>query len=675
MSAVEIEEALANDDVEVRRDAVLAAGASRDPVLSGVLMRALGDVDWRVREESIRIVSEVAVEFDLLRPLIEALCQGNNVGLRNAARDVLRRLGAAASRALISALTEVEPNERKFIVEALSGGGTEEAIDTLIESVRGGDAVIAVAAMDALAQLGGARVELALREKLHRGDTFERAAALDALEHLAATVQYDELAPLLEDRLLRRIALDALGRSGDVRAVPQLLQSLTDRSSHVASRSLLGLFRLQAGSLDARRLLLTELAERPRAVASLKTQVGDEDRALALAAATLLARSKDRESVQLVVALVARDVAANQLAPAFDDWVDAALSDVLEFARREPVWRSPALELATEIGERPGVSTASLRQLTATLRGAFSDADSGVRLTGLRGLGRFGQSSDAAALLACTRDADPDVAIAAGNALRELTFREPDAVRAALATATPTGPAGLVLAELLVDLGVRDVLDRLRQALWSDEDSTRVYAIAGLSRLGGEAAAELTALALRDTSPDVQVAAIEALTVMRDRGTAGTNALLQFESAESDVLCALTRALSSIADVQAVARLYGLARAAPREARIAAMQALSALEDAGLPELLWEAARDPDAEVAKEAVAELGGIAGKQAAEHIALALRHEASDVRRLAAAWLARIGDRASAESLFDRLQDETDPHVRNVVVEALEALREVR
>ncbi|HEX4352649.1 MAG TPA: hypothetical protein VHZ95_07045, partial [Polyangiales bacterium] len=205
MSALDIQLALDSADVEVRRDAVLAAGAARDAALAGLLMRALGDADWRVREEAIRVVCELAIEFELLKPLIEGLCQGTNVGLRNAARDVLRRLGGLAARSLVAALTEVEPNDRKFIVEALACGGTDEAIDTLIESVHGNDAVIAVAAMDALAQLGGARVEAALREKLRAGDTFERAAALDALEHLSAAVRYDELAPLLNDRLLRRV--------------------------------------------------------------------------------------------------------------------------------------------------------------------------------------------------------------------------------------------------------------------------------------------------------------------------------------------------------------------------------------------------------------------------------------------------------------------------------------
>jgi HEAT repeat protein len=675
MSVADIQAGLESADVEVRRDAVLAAGALREAGLTSSLLRALGDVDWRVREEAIRVVCDMAIEFDLLKPLIEGLCQGSNVGLRNAARDVLRRLGGGAARSLVAALAEVEPNERKFIVEALACGGTEEAIDTLIESVRGSDPVIAVAAMDALAQLGGSRVEVALRDKLRTGDTFERAAALDALEHLAAIVPYDELAPLLDERLLRRIALDALGRSGDVRAVPHLLLALADRSTHVTSRALLGLFRLQAASSDARHLLISELPQRSLAVATLKTLTGDEDRALALAAATLLANARDSEAVRLVVELVARDVAASQLASAFDGWTDVALHDVLQLATREASLRAPALELACEIAERATIAPAALTQVQVALRAALVDGEPPVRVAGLRGLGRFGAALDAVPLLDRTRDTDVDVAVTAGNALRELAFREPTAVRLALADTLPSGPAGLAIAELLVDLGTRDALDRLREALLSDESSTRVYAIAGLARLGGEVAADLVTLALRDQSAEVQVAAIDALSVIRDAGTIGVEALLHFESTDSDVLCVFARALSSVSDARCVARLYGLARIGPREARVAALQGLVALGDEGLHELLLEAAQDGDAELAKEAIAELGAASSPEAIACIAAALKHDAADVRRLAAAWLARIGDGNAVEALFDRLQHESDPLVRSVIVEALEALRGVR
>jgi HEAT repeat protein len=314
-------------------------------------------------------------------------------------------------------------------------------------------------------------------------------------------------------------------------------------------------------------------------------------------------------------------------------------------------------------------------QLRAALRLAARDTDPAVAVAVLRGLGRFGEAVDALALLAQTREADVDVAVAAGNAMRELAFREPAAVRNALVNVTPNGPAGLAVAELLVDLGSRDALDRLRQALLSDEPSTRVYAIAGLSRLGGEASAELVALALSDQSAEVQVAAIEALSIMRNAGPQSHEALLNFQSNDGDVLCVFARALSSLSDPRSLARLYGIARAAPREARVAALQTLAASGDADFEALLFEAVVDSDAEVAKEAISELGGSGGTEAPARISQALQHEAPDVRRLAAAWLARIGDRASVDALFDRLQSEADPLVRNVVVEALEALREVR
>ena len=675
MNAAAIRAAMSSSDVEVRRDAVLAAGALRDRDTSGVLLSALGDTDWRVREEAIRAATEVAVEFDLIKPLIDGLCQGLNVGLRNAAREVLRRLGAAAARVLVSSLSEVEPNDRKFIVEALACGGTEEATDTLVESVRGADPVIAVAAMDALAQLGGPRATAALRDKLQTGDTFERAAALDALEHLSATVRYDDLAPILEDRLLRRIALDALGRSGDVRAVPHLLQALTDRSTHLTTRALLGLFRLQGANVDARRLLSAELPRNTHAVAALKIAAADEDRSLGLAAVTLLARARDRDAVGMAVQLVAADVAANQLAAAFDDWTEDALSSVLRLASEQAELCAAALDLAAELGERVNERPAAIEQLREVLRGAFADPDLGVRVSVLRGLGRFGDAADAASLLDSTRDADPDVSVAAGNALRDLAFRAPAAVRQVLASAMPSGPAGLAVAELLVDLGAKDAHERLREALLSDEPSTRACGIAGLSRLGGAAASELVALALRDESQEVQVAALEALTVMRDRGEEGTRALLEFQSTDSDVLCAHTLALSSLDHPRAPELLQVIARTAPREARVAAVQALVGIGGREVQPLLSELATDPDPEVAKQAISELGSLANVGSPAAIAAALSHDAVEVRRLAAAWLGRVGDTASCEQLFARLEHETDVHVRNVIVEALEALREVR
>ncbi|HKU41750.1 MAG TPA: HEAT repeat domain-containing protein, partial [Polyangiales bacterium] len=439
---------------------------------------------------------------------------------------------------------------------------------------------------------------------------------------------------------------------------------------------LTGLFRLQAVNEEARLTLSKELAAQTEAVLRLKSFARSEDTSLALSAASLLARVRDQDVVRIMVELTAREVAPTQLAQAFDDWPEVALGEALGIAGVDAELEAHALELACEIAERSREQPGPIARLRVSLRRARDSADQDVRIAALRGLGRFGEAIDAEHLLGSAQRVDVEVAVAAGNALRELAFREPDAVRRVLATIIPSGPAGLALAELIVDLASGDVLGRLQESLLSDEASTRVCAVAGLARFGGSAAAELVLLALKDQHKDVQIAAVSALAVMEGALSERVSALLQFESSDPDVLAALARGLSALGEPRALARLRDLARPGrPKEVRMAALHALSAYPDGALHEVLIDALQDTDADLAKEALNELGSGEGAEAAPHIARALEHSSADVRRLAASWLGRIGDQSSVGALSGRLQEEQDAAVRGVLVEALEALREAR
>jgi HEAT repeat protein len=153
-------------------------------------------------------------------------------------------------------------------------------------------------------------------------------------------------------------------------------------------------------------------------------------------------------------------------------------------------------------------------------------------------------------------------------------------------------------------------------------------------------------------------------------------ALLAFESSDPDVLSALARALSALAEPRAIGRLRELAAPGkPKEVRLAALHALTAYPDGALHEVLIEALHDSDADLAKEALNELGASDGAEAAPEIARALEHASAEVRRLAASWLGRVGDQSSVSALTARLHEEQDAAVRGVLVEALEALREAR
>ncbi len=668
MSARQLAAALDDPDVEVRRRAVLSASELRDRLDAPLLLRALGDADWRVREEAVRVVGQIAVELGLLDGLIEAICQGANVGLRTAAREVLQGLGAAASHAVIAALPTVPPNARKFLLDTLVCDGVDEVLSILVAEVRGDDPMNAVSAMDALASLGGERAEHALRERLATGDTFLRAGALDALEKLGVPLPWHELEPLLADRLLARLALDALGRSKDPRAIAPLVLALTERSRNVRARAVLGLQRLLRGDAQLRAAVTSALSAQPPAVIDeLAAFCEDDDPQLALAALFVAACASSAGSVRAALTLLSRGAARSDVIEAFAGWQQQAASAALALADESAPLRAPAFSFAAALA----VDRAAQDKLLSRLRSALADRDADVQLAALRALGAVGEAQDAAALVHATQQTDEDSAQAAALALRELAARHAPAVRDALGSAVIAGPASSVLAELLVTLEVPDALSRLRAALLSDSVPARVSAIVGLSLLGAEAAVELVALALNDENPEVQVAAIDALPRMRTAGSRVVDALLLFDSSDADVQAALAGSLAALKDPRAIERLRKLARVGPPGVRVFAMQGLRGLSDPALDELLMEALSDADPEVVKQALTVLGATGSARTVARVAIALDHSAWDVRRLAASLLGEAGDSSALPALQARLGVENDGLVRMAIEEALAAL----
>ena len=85
MSVATIGKALAQDDPEERRR---ATASLRDvPPDDGIalVLRALGDEDWRVRKEAIAVAVAHAPSPVVLKGLVSSLGPTENVGLKNAA--------------------------------------------------------------------------------------------------------------------------------------------------------------------------------------------------------------------------------------------------------------------------------------------------------------------------------------------------------------------------------------------------------------------------------------------------------------------------------------------------------------------------------------------------------------------------------------------------------------
>lgn len=679
MNVAELERLLSSPDVETRRQAVALAGGARRSELGAGLLRALGDADYRVREEAVAALTADVASYALIPELVAGLAQSENVGLRCAARDALRGLGAAAAPALIEALSDVEPLARKFVLEALSADGSDEAFGVLAQAARGDDVLLAASAIEALSRHQGERTIEALRGPLRSTEAFVRAAALDALVRLDASFAWEDVALLRSDRVLGRMALGALVRTHDERAAPLLVRELDEPSARGLVEALLGLSRLYQRGEALRRAVVQALSSLSSTARERLRRLASDDRYdVAHASCLVLACARDAEIVELAIAVTLRGGAPAPLAAALVDGGEAhvaALADVAGAANRAGDERGAALELLSEIA-RAG-DEALEHELRPLLLSALSAHESSVRHAALRVLARLARAEDAPRLLAEATSDDGEAAQLAGAALSELARREPAAVRHVLAAPSFEGPAGATLAVLAAELGADAVLDRLRDALLSHDVPARAAALAGLARMSGPQARELVLLALRDDSPEVQVAAFDALVRSSERETdvealfAVRTALLQWQGDDADAEAALARALAQHDDEAVRARLRGLAERGSTGARLFALQGLLRLSDPALDPLLAAALRDDDSELVKQAVLGIAQIGGSRAGVRIAAALAHAAWDVRLLAAQWIARLHATDALAALHGQLAKESDDYVRAALLDALARL----
>lgn len=671
--------ALASSDAEVRRAATIALTSLIDSVdnVESLLVRALGDADWRVREEAVRVGKSLADRIDIAESVIDGICQGENVGLRNAALALVGTLGAKVEPPLRAALASGGPDAKKFLIEALARAVGRRAVPAIVEQLGSADANMVAAALDALATVGGEEGEAALRSVLSWSDPLQRMAAMDALNRLEAVVPWSELEPLLRDRLVFRVAVPALGRCRDPRAIGPLMEALEDTSSRVAADTVMSLGRLSS-ELGCGSDTFASVAQGLSPAARARLAVFDEQDSLSVreGAAAVLCHAQDARGMDAALQLANQTGGVSPLVTdALLGWGHGAVLRLLD----DEVWAggphaAAGLELAasllSELADRgsEGLATTAPR-LRAELRKALLSNDPDLRIVAGRGLLDWAEVADAVPLAEAVLRQEEVLSLACGDALSALAQREPHVVRDALGQVDLAGPGLQNLVSVLVSLdGVR-ALGRLQALLLSDDVRTRCAALSGISQLPDQRAADVIGLALTDADIEVRLAAARALGDLPDG--IGVPALLRHLDTDSpDLLAALARALGATGSAKAEAPLRALLtdRSSPPAVQLAALTSLHALGVPGLRGLLVDALQVPDPEVVKAA---LGALAAEgDAFDQLATGLTHPRWDVRQLAADLVALSGQPQEAEeALRARLEVESDDMVRGGMADALQ------
>ncbi len=548
-TAPEIARALASSDPEERRRAVsLIASLAIGEAVPLVLV-ALGDPDWRVRKEATVAARAFLPQESLIVALVEAL-RTSEVGLCNAAVDVLGAAGAAATPHLAAALLTLGPDGRKLAVEALGRGRDREALAPLERALADDDPNVRQTAAESIAGLAGVApeaVEWALLALLGDPDPIVRLSSLSGLDALGASIPWELLAPLLDDPTLRPLALAAVARAGHAGAPAVLARALGASSGRtfdaaLSAFALVPLDPLPEPAFQALSAHAPGILDRLLRAARAEDEDHPERKRTALLVGATLG---DHRMVDVAISALGEPGLGNAAQAALEWLGTPAMEALVERVAEDPGGaheddddaRTLHVDALAHLAERE-VAAAEGRELSFGPLERFSSHQGNSRGSALRALrraargrapraaaralhaiGMLGEAEDLGLAEAIFLTSEGAVAYAAEAALSALACRHSEAARTLAAEAESVAQRGRAAAVMLGALAEANALGDaepralrfLSAAVISQDASTRRAAAAALARLGGSAAIEALVYALADEEREVRRTAARGL--------------------------------------------------------------------------------------------------------------------------------------------------------------------
>jgi len=668
----DVERALVDADPEVRRVATQQLSRLDGKIAAELVVRTLGDEDWRVRKEAVAAAASLERRDEVLRRLAAALDDRSNIGLRNSAVEAMIAIGPDAVPAATAAVRSLDADGRKLAVEALGGIPDERSAVELVRALADDDRNVRYAAAEAL---GAAAVTsesardaafAALAAHLAGPDPQMVLAALGALVRLDAPLRFATLKPLLGEPLARSLVLRALGRCPETEAAEELVRASIQASG---------------GGLDAALRALGAWVLAARAAERDLRPVRDALRAEPSAQARISAafdQGTARGDALLVGALLGGDAEVERLLTALSDpelasHAEDAVSILGQDATRALLLRLtslPAHKRAELLFVVAGHVDSLDSDALGVVRREIEGGSEGAAAAALHLLALHGDASDLQRAITLVTAGDPRVSAAASAALLSLAGRFPKEARAALQATPADGPMSTAASVLLLGL-VRakdradDDVELLRRALGSGTAKGRRAAVEALAEYGGAAAKELVAMVLADEEREVRLAAVRALGVLQHADA--LEALLGSVS-DLETVAAACRALGAADPDRCLAVARRLVLSADAAIACAAVEAAGPLDGPAREDVLLAALEHPDAEVVKLALSELHRTTDDRYLARLGTCLDHESWEVRRLAAELLGVQRSLAAQALLRARLERESDGSVKEALVMSL-------
>jgi len=564
------------------------------------LMVMLDDPSWSVRRAVVAALA--AADGAAIGPLCQTLRNGReNEGRIAAVVDTLAAAEGDPVPSLLAMTSDAPAPVLADIAQVLGRRRASAGIPTLVVLSRHDDDNVTAAAIEALGRIGGRAAVDSLVEAVQSGIFFRVFPAIDVLGHSADPRAVAPLAALLGKQPYAAEAARALGRTGDVAAVPHLLSLLGSVSGTIVRLGAMALIDL----LQRRR-------ERFGGADAVETDL--RGRARGTVVARQLARAlpdgdpSEQAAICLLLGVLGDPAATGVLTTLLD-----AAPPVSEAAASALRALGPEVERQVLAGIRSGTSAhkrailpfVTSRSASGDLVACLADDDPDVRALACDALARIGAVDAVRALFELLADRDARVAFAAVASIQSLGGTETERLAISAAQSDDVRVRRSAL-RILTYFGASAALDVFLNALADPDERVRETAISGLPFLEDPRAFEALVAAARSETDRTRASAMRSFGQCADDLRASAYLLRGLGDRDPWVRYYACQALGKLAFEPAAGAVVNLLSDPAGQVRVAAVEALSCLKGDAASGALEVAALDADQDIRRAALVGLG---------------------------------------------------------------------
>jgi len=597
----ELERLLKDNDVEVRRDALERLKGKSGDISINLLLKAMEDTSWRVRNTAVDIIIEEHSIEAYINGLINLLYLDDNAGARNSAIEALVRLNKKATIFLIEAFNTPNRDVRKFIIDVLGEFKDSRSLPLMLSALRDDDENVRATAIEHIGKVGESSVVDALIEIVESDDIWTAYPAADALGRIGDRKAIPALIKALDKKTLRIPTIKSLSLIADPDTLKYIIPFLEDPSKTVQEETLRSIERFY------RKGISEEIV-----TGEIKRLIGDRTLDVLIAhawskkpearksAILILGLMKDERAFTPLLDISQEEDFAEEVKRAFVFIGKDSPGSLLKLFETENVYQkrficdiasrivspvySPVFEnlLNDDDGHIRSISVIALSKISdpksvEPIKRLLTDPYQDVQEAAVEALSNLGAWLSIDELISMLGNMNPILRRNAALILGKTGSKE---AVPALGFALKDGNVNVRKAcvEAFSLLKTEDSIRFLILALTDEEPFIRVSSAVSLGRIGGKGIFEALSHLLSDTDDSVRVAVSKSLGMLKDNRA--VKPLIGLLSDRNGFVVTTTiESLSRIGGDEAKSALLKMLASEDKEVRRTAIKALSSFED------------------------------------------------------------------------------------------------